>query len=1431
MSDMKQVKVDNWGIYFLQRLKHFFNRTDYCDLTLQFQDNAQLKVHRLVLNACTEYFELLERTCEMYEDCLVMPDDLQADVVVPIVNFMYTGQLGFKPELLERLYQTAQVMNMPVLTKLLDAHRNQMQRTGHDYQNLRSYSKSFESSKQSKSPAVASTSYTSTKRSYSKAFDNAFPTKLDQNLPNNESSYSQKESTEYPVKKKPSIAESRPTRYELPEELDGDNIFDNSFTSISYESTPLMVHPETVKRYSSKKTNIFDETSSTKRLLHGTSTLDIVECKKLSTNENIFDDVSENVQDDAFSSDVSTRQQKDSNQLFDLILDNDNSKATIEIKDSETSKKPKIDHAKIISDVLKKYPHLVKSNKNIKLRVLDAPIKSKKSKSASFYHDEKDVKPKHEQDWTLDIDVLDSKGAAKLIAMGVDNVKGPWICLICGTPGRALHFGSYYKFRRHLIEVHNEKPVVNMCEYCGLKSHKRNYLLHHLYTKHGVPPPSPYYFPKCNQCPYIALSEALLVKHKSTQHDDSKTFACNVCAATFSSSTRLLTHIQMTGHKYSADRRTILHCIYCYKTFSRETNLYSHLKYNHKQSAQTDKIIEESDDEKEYKRPTSGKSDKTKNISLTYTNEYENIDVKYQIQQKPDGNIQVLSKLPQSPSSSKHKILNPSFNSPNKSAQKSELSLTNKTKPEICEVKPSKIINKEDEIVVINGNEYIIKENHLIPRSQNAPENEEYILGNDTEQSENNSVPTTSMEFPIIQHTNTEDSKMIIKKPIHVNEPIEIVVSSEEQYKALMSSTHSIIFEEPNKTLTVLTAPQTSTIEGTTIDLDNTQTNDMMIIQENYPLNVSETVSTDNNNIVVVYSHQVDDSSKQFQYIPTQGIEAQFIQSSAMVTQNYGTVTTSTPVMSVHTLDTNVNESWQNTLKESVESVPIQVKLQQHVEVNDSDSQQLIGDPQNSSDVQSTQDIPISEDPSVVSTDLDTIDETTAQTCLENTNNSETVSMDQVLIDEAPSMPTTNVPISEPSEQLVHKEIQTESIDIVCSNQLDVPENNVKNINNGQLGIVADKCNENIIVLQQKVVELDINRDVNTTIVQDASVIQQNLITEEAALNSGSSSVEVPTNNIEVKPTQSDKELPDLTTEWTPVDKENLIADNVDTNITGGSAYIEESIENIQQEMAKQLEAITTENKTMQNSEPITTSTTNQPEMENESVIKELEIQKHSSTLGLDDSEISPDETNAKLLVSQTKDKGISESLSTTIVEPASTDIRGKLSNITDKVETTSEKNIQDNMVTAAESEINTADVNDPKDEPVSPENKEIVNHDKEDKAEEKTSLIEENHTKPQQRPVISLNNKAREKINTILNDWDDNDDQDEKEDDLKNESEFIVAKNNDEIVQEVEMIPEVNAAQEAIETPPVKVAEISNEKIKSIVSDWDDDDDEEESK
>jgi len=127
MGEVKSVKVDNWGVFFLQKLQNFFNKTDYCDLTLQFRDNSQLKVHRLVLSACTDYFNVLEQTCEIVDDALIMPNEFQADVVVPIVNFMYTGTLEFELKMYGKLLRTAKEMNMTVLLKLLEAHRRTME--------------------------------------------------------------------------------------------------------------------------------------------------------------------------------------------------------------------------------------------------------------------------------------------------------------------------------------------------------------------------------------------------------------------------------------------------------------------------------------------------------------------------------------------------------------------------------------------------------------------------------------------------------------------------------------------------------------------------------------------------------------------------------------------------------------------------------------------------------------------------------------------------------------------------------------------------------------------------------------------------------------------------------------------------------------------------------------------------------------------------------------------------------------------------------------------------------------------------------------------------------------------------------------------------------------------------------------------------------
>ncbi|XP_063829941.1 centrosome-associated zinc finger protein Cp190 [Ostrinia nubilalis] len=1235
MSDVKQVKVDNWGIYFLQRLKHFFNRTDYCDLTLQFQDNAQLKVHRLVLNACTEYFEILERTCEMYEDCLVMPDDLQADVVVPIVNFMYTGQLEFRMEALDKLYQTSLVMNMPVLSKLLEAHRGK----GISFKSK--HSKSSEITKQIHSPSFSSSS---AKRSYTKAFESSKSVtkamevdKLQVNkltprkvVTNNDNSVVYREKKYHqPINKtaqrkdhrapsplpldsslynkKLVLGDPRPTRYELPEELDTDNVFDNSFSNISYTSQPLMVHPETTKQYSAKKSNLFNEPTSSKRAYAG-STVDIVECKKISKNDNIFDDsVNQSISyDDVYSSaflSVKDDPPKDTNQLFDQILDNnEGTKVTIESKDKLAGN---LDHAKIISEVLKKYPHLVKSNKNIKLKILNTPTKTKKPRPIPNPPEEKDVKLKQEVCYTYETDVLDSKEAAKLIAMGAENIKGPWICLICGTPGRALNFTSYYNFRRHLVEVHQEKAVSTICEYCGLKSHKRNYLLHHIYTKHGVPPPPHYHFPKCNMCDYIALTEGFLVKHKLTHTDERKPIRCSLCFATFSSTNLLIWHIQKTGHKQ--DKKMNTQCNYCMKVFMRDSNYFAHIKTAHKEQALKDGIIEDSDDDNIDEKPSEIRT--TIKYELPIETDFEDPEMRYQVQKRNEGKKAKISV-------SNQKILNPGFSTPVASQSQKVHDMSDDNNEYIQDDETP--ANPADSVMVLNENEYIMKDNQIIARKSTMKPNE-YILSDyiETEPEQNienlNTVnPTTSMQFTDLHPAEIiQQSKMVLKKSANISQPIQIVVSNEEEYKALMASNHSIIFDDgdPNKTLTVLTAAQNPTLNATTIDLDNNQSNDMMIIQDEYPLNVSEAVAADNSKYVVVYSHAMehDDPNKQYQIITSQELGAQYVQSSAVMAQNFETITTTTPVVSTTVIDTQMDETWPQSSHQSVEN-------QAHLQVASENELQNINETVSTNMTQVDIETGITDLPEVELNKMVGVSEQ-IQDSVEQPNSIhlETVPADipePISVIEENQLDNTAAMDIHPSEMTQIESVSdkvhtiTEEAEMGNEHEITCPNDTYENVDIVQeqqnplpMSTEEQSCEE-IIEECNSVPETENTDSIEHTlnIVEDVPTSEENTVAEE-----------MPVKSI-IAPVEAKKQIQNLTSEWSEDEYDNVPNSVAETGTE--ESELEESIENINKEVQKQI----TDKKVVTTEEFIATET-KEPEMVLETANVEATQEKISSLL------------------------------------------------------------------------------------------------------------------------------------------------------------------------------------------------------------------------
>lgn len=1112
MSDLKQVKVDNWGIFFLQKLKNFFNRTDYCDLTLQFQDNTQLKVHRLVLNACTEYFEILERTCEMYEDCLIMPDDLQTDVMVPIINFMYTGHLEYKNEMLDKLYQTSQIMNMTVLTKLLDAQRNQIKESQgtQKYQHKipkRSYNKAFGTVEIHKNK-MYNTHCVAPKHTSAKQI------KLDKSL-------IKKSISCIPVshvRKKMDNFGKKPIRYDIPDELDTDNLIDDSFTNISYDSKPLMVHPD-AKRYAAKKPTygIFSEANARD---------DIVEFKRISsrTRDSIFDELASETYNAGSSLCESTNTviNRNSEQLFDQML-NDGSKLTIGTKHGNSGN---LDHVKIISDVLKKYPHIININKNYRLKLLNPDAQSKSVKKTTRSDRNVPLKDvKQEPSNTYESEILDSQEAARLISLGPHNVKGPWICLICGTPGKALNFTSYYKFRRHLVEIHNEKPISNCCEHCGLKSSKRNYLIHHMYTKHGVEPPAACNFPKCNKCDYIGLNEGFLTRHKM-QHDmEPKSYRCNSCSKTFRTLQLLLTHIQMTGRKCGK----AIKCVYCQKYFLKEVSLYAHFKMCHKNEAKNDGILDNSDeDEKSSKLPHKTGSDDCE--------AEDSNDVQYQIEQQYDGNIQLLTKKVNKVVPTP-KILNKNFNTGNTSKVLVRNINNTIVQNELNEAELDEIEVEQPEngtkktIEIIHNSEFIQKQPF---KNEGKLVSEEYVF--------EETLPSTSIQVPqdsnneYVDTTNFDQTKMLMKKPQNINQSIQIVVSSEEEYKALMASNPSIIFDEgnPNKTLTVLTAPHASTLNATTIDLNNPQ-DGMMILPENFSLNVSEAIPTENSNIVVVYSHPVDGENKQYlvnsvnyaqpQLISSQEIDAQFVSTSAVITQNFETITTSTSMDPGQIIVQQPVETWQTNVQQNIEN---QLNNGQQFEMTVNQSDQIMQDVPELSNGQTTAEDELAELPDITNHE-------SQSNVLPNTQNDE----------------VTNVGIIMSTSNEAATYIQGDEEDNVSTGKI---------LSNSAINVTNENCH----------VETD-------NIVLEHSHIME--VVQETKINSLKSILPHETKTFIV-----DDKIKNLTSEWSD-DEENSNSNNLleqTSNVIGEEnestdivneikpVEVEECIENIKQEVARQ---------------------------------------------------------------------------------------------------------------------------------------------------------------------------------------------------------------------------------------------------------------------
>lgn len=541
-AGMKQLKVDNWGTFFMQRLQLLFAKGDSCDLTLKFVTGQELKVHSLVLRTCTSHFDSLPKV----DNKISLPETLSYNAVFPIINFMYSGKLEFKLELHAQLLAVVKILNITILSKLLTTAQKTDVLPVPLSVKAKPINATPEANNKTSSQLVVQQNTPTT--SY-----NLFSSKK---LP-----FWRKRTLPFISRfRKPIEEEPGPTRYAWPENepMDLLQISSPSFTPLSYESDQIIM--ESTK----------DEEKEVERIKPPQRR--VIESRLLTTHDSDDDD------DDRFEAPYSSDEEqvptpppptppppppapalkpclKSSPPASEAAVTPPASKKvrfSLGPEGKENTVQSASNHARIIAEVLKKYPDLVK-NKNIKLKI-SSPRPKIENGTVSM------------EEKASYVVVRPTLKSTPNTSGKQNDLVGPWSCEHCTE----LKFNDYLSFRRHLQETHNERLDSRICEYCGYKSSKRNLYLYHLLTKHNVPPPKNINFPKCSECDYIALSESLLLKHANSHQ-----IRCDICKVSMKTVAALQAH-KVTCKPGNEPRNII--CDLCKKTFRTNVSLNAHLK-------------------------------------------------------------------------------------------------------------------------------------------------------------------------------------------------------------------------------------------------------------------------------------------------------------------------------------------------------------------------------------------------------------------------------------------------------------------------------------------------------------------------------------------------------------------------------------------------------------------------------------------------------------------------------------------------------------------------------------------------------------------------------------------------------------------------------------------------------------------------------------
>ena len=275
---------------------------------------------------------------------------------------------------------------------------------------------------------------------------------------------------------------------------------------------------------------------------------------------------------------------------------------------SSLSKSEQSNHTKIICEILKKYPNLVRDKKNLKFKIMrkgscsaeisaDAQqyiISSQNKLGAltkfaslqkSTVNASKLVKNSCEFKCT---DCVETQSTYALLKQHVlqqhklcsiavlERIEANLLrCTLCLE--KPNFFTDRASLEFHDMEMHNKE--LRWCRMCGYKPIRKLDLAYHMFIEHKVEPPRSVSFPKCDVCKFVAVNQRELLKHRS-DHPANDSFKCHTCSVTFRSFGALQGHLQA---KACNRKQSVSHnCPHCSQTFSKSYNLKVHIRSQHK---------------------------------------------------------------------------------------------------------------------------------------------------------------------------------------------------------------------------------------------------------------------------------------------------------------------------------------------------------------------------------------------------------------------------------------------------------------------------------------------------------------------------------------------------------------------------------------------------------------------------------------------------------------------------------------------------------------------------------------------------------------------------------------------------------------------------------------------------------------------------------